>query len=189
MRYRELRARNPQISHPRCLQSPPRDYQPGAIGRTMACTVGRRAIDSPACSAVNHPERDPAGSALPPPFAGWFAGRGWEPHPHQLALLARAGDPATLLIAPTGGGKTLAGFLPSLVELGPRPAPGPAHDLRLPPEGAGGRHPPQPRRPGRRDGARGPRRGPHRRHRRRRPRPPAGRPAAHPADHARNRSR
>jgi len=32
-------------------------------------------------------------------------------------MLARAGDPATLLIAPTGGGKTLAGFLPTLAEL------------------------------------------------------------------------
>ena len=38
-------------------------------------------------------------------------------HPHQAALLARDDDPATLLIAPTGGGKTLAGFLPSLVDL------------------------------------------------------------------------
>ena len=55
---------------------------------------------------------------LPNPFAAWFAGRGWTPHPHQLALLAaaRAGR-STLLIAPTGGGKTLAGFLPSLVAL------------------------------------------------------------------------
>ncbi len=32
-------------------------------------------------------------------------------------MLARAQDPATLLIAPTGGGKTMAGFLPSLNEL------------------------------------------------------------------------
>jgi ATP-dependent helicase Lhr and Lhr-like helicase len=32
-------------------------------------------------------------------------------------MLARADDPATLLIAPTGGGKTLAGFLPTLAEL------------------------------------------------------------------------
>ena len=32
-------------------------------------------------------------------------------------MLSRAGDPALLLIAPTGGGKTLAGFLPSLAEL------------------------------------------------------------------------
>jgi ATP-dependent Lhr-like helicase len=32
-------------------------------------------------------------------------------------MLERADAPATLLIAPTGGGKTLAGFLPSLAEL------------------------------------------------------------------------
>jgi len=32
-------------------------------------------------------------------------------------MLARAEDPATLLIAPTGGGKTLAGFLPTLADL------------------------------------------------------------------------
>ncbi|MBP7001606.1 ligase-associated DNA damage response DEXH box helicase [Amaricoccus sp.] len=69
---------------------------------------------------------------LPEPFAGWFAGRGWTPHPHQLALLARAADPATLLIAPTGGGKTLAGFLPSLVELGAAPPPG-LHTLYVSP--------------------------------------------------------
>jgi ATP-dependent Lhr-like helicase len=55
---------------------------------------------------------------LPELFAGWFAGRGWSPRPHQLDMLeaARAGHSA-LLIAPTGGGKTLAGFLPSLIQL------------------------------------------------------------------------
>ena len=44
--------------------------------------------------------------------------RGWAPRAHQLELLgvARAGRSA-LLIAPTGAGKTLAGFLPTLVEL------------------------------------------------------------------------
>jgi ATP-dependent helicase Lhr and Lhr-like helicase len=56
-------------------------------------------------------------SALPPPFSDWFAARGWQVHPHQQALLSRAGEPALLLLAPTGGGKTLAGFLPTLVEL------------------------------------------------------------------------
>jgi ATP-dependent Lhr-like helicase len=55
---------------------------------------------------------------LPEPFARWFAGRGWVPRAHQLELLAKARDGrSALLIAPTGGGKTLAGFLPSLVEL------------------------------------------------------------------------
>ncbi len=53
--------------------------------------------------------------SLPPDFQDWFARQGWQPHPHQIALLEAKGD--TLLIAPTGGGKTLAGFLPSLVDL------------------------------------------------------------------------
>jgi ATP-dependent Lhr-like helicase len=55
---------------------------------------------------------------LPEPFARWFASRGWTPRTHQLELLAKArAGRSALLIAPTGGGKTLAGFLPSLVEL------------------------------------------------------------------------
>jgi ATP-dependent Lhr-like helicase len=59
---------------------------------------------------------------LPPRFAAWFADRGWAPRSHQLEMVAkaRAGRDA-LLIAPTGGGKTLAGFLPSLIELAERP--------------------------------------------------------------------
>ncbi|TDL76329.1 ligase-associated DNA damage response DEXH box helicase [Palleronia sediminis] len=56
-------------------------------------------------------------TALPPPFADWFATRGWTVHPHQQEMLERAHEPATLMIAPTGGGKTLAGFLPTLIEL------------------------------------------------------------------------
>ncbi len=55
---------------------------------------------------------------LPPQFADWFAQRGWNARPHQLALLKAARERRpTLLIAPTGAGKTLAGFLPSLVQL------------------------------------------------------------------------
>ncbi len=70
-------------------------------------------------------------ASLPAPFADWFARRGWTPHPHQLALLARE-DASTLLIAPTGGGKTLAGFLPSLIALGAAPPPG-LHTLYVSP--------------------------------------------------------
>lgn len=56
--------------------------------------------------------------ALPVPFTRWFADKGWQPRAHQLELLARAeAGESTLLIAPTGAGKTLAGFLPSLTDL------------------------------------------------------------------------
>jgi ATP-dependent Lhr-like helicase len=63
-------------------------------------------------------------SALPERFSDWFVRRGWLPRPHQLELLAKAqAGKSVLLIAPTGGGKTLAGFLPTLVELAGRGAP------------------------------------------------------------------
>ncbi|MCF3642227.1 ligase-associated DNA damage response DEXH box helicase [Rhizobium sp. TRM95111] len=56
--------------------------------------------------------------SLPAPFSAWFAGKGWQPRPHQMELLARAAaGESLLLIAPTGAGKTLAGFLPSLTDL------------------------------------------------------------------------
>ncbi len=55
--------------------------------------------------------------ALPPKFTDWFAAKGWFIHPHQQAMLDRADAPALLLIAPTGGGKTLSGFLPTLIDL------------------------------------------------------------------------
>jgi ATP-dependent Lhr-like helicase len=70
---------------------------------------------------------------LPERFAAWFAAQGWVARPHQLAMLdaARAGE-SVLLIAPTGGGKTLAGFLPSLVDLATDPRPG-LHTLYVSP--------------------------------------------------------
>lgn len=79
-------------------------------------------------------------TSLPPLFADWFASRGWAPRRHQLEMVAagQAGRHA-LLVAPTGGGKTLAGFLPSLIDLaerGPKPATGPGsgvHTLYLSP--------------------------------------------------------
>jgi ATP-dependent Lhr-like helicase len=71
-------------------------------------------------------------NALPEPLAKWFAAKGWTLHPHQIAMLHAAQDPSTLLVAPTGGGKTLAGFLPTLAELGGKPPPG-LHTLYISP--------------------------------------------------------
>jgi len=60
----------------------------------------------------------PPTARLPDRFEKWFGSRGWTPREHQLALLEKArADRSALLIAPTGAGKTLAGFLPTLVEL------------------------------------------------------------------------
>ena len=48
----------------------------------------------------------------------WFAARGWTPRAHQSALVeAHQAGRSALLIAPTGAGKTLAGFMPSLIDL------------------------------------------------------------------------
>ena len=52
---------------------------------------------------------------LPSLFQDWFASKGWTVRPHQLALVEARHS--VLLVAPTGGGKTLAGFLPSLIDL------------------------------------------------------------------------
>ncbi|WP_404712635.1 ligase-associated DNA damage response DEXH box helicase [Sphingomonas sp. MMS24-J13] len=59
---------------------------------------------------------------LPVALSDWFSQRGWAPRRYQLEMVdaARAGAHA-LLVAPTGAGKTLAGFLPSLVDLTEHP--------------------------------------------------------------------
>ena len=62
---------------------------------------------------------------LPPKFADWFTARGWQIRDHQMQCLeAAAKGQSFLLNAPTGGGKTLAGFLPSLIALHGLPARG-----------------------------------------------------------------
>ncbi|MES2753347.1 MAG: ligase-associated DNA damage response DEXH box helicase [Pseudomonadota bacterium] len=70
---------------------------------------------------------------LPKPLADWFASRGWTPRRHQLEMLeqGRAGRHA-LLVAATGAGKTLAGFLPTLTELIEAPSAG-LHTLYVSP--------------------------------------------------------
>jgi ATP-dependent Lhr-like helicase len=87
----------------------------GIAGDSRYVLVAMRRRRSP-------PLAEPSG--LPIAFHAWFASRGWRPRPHQIAVLeaTQAGHHA-LLIAPTGGGKTLSGFLPSLITLSERPPP------------------------------------------------------------------
>ena len=59
-------------------------------------------------------------TALPPEIAAWFAARDWRVRRHQLEMLAAAqGGHHALLVAETGAGKTLAGFLPTLADFAP----------------------------------------------------------------------
>ncbi|MDD3799732.1 MAG: ligase-associated DNA damage response DEXH box helicase [Novosphingobium sp.] len=80
-----------------------------------------------------------SGAVLPPELGTWFAGRGWRVREHQQAMYgaARAGRHA-LLVADTGAGKTLAGFLPTLADfcpssLGGAPPPEGLHTLYVSP--------------------------------------------------------
>lgn len=70
---------------------------------------------------------------LPNIINSWFAARGWQVRAHQLAMLdAAAKGRHALLTAPTGAGKTLAGFLPTLADLAINPAEG-LHTLYISP--------------------------------------------------------
>lgn len=70
---------------------------------------------------------------LPAAFSQWFAQRGWSLRAYQADMLNRTITRAsTLLIAPTGAGKTLSGFLPSLLALHQSPQQG-LHTLYISP--------------------------------------------------------
>jgi len=70
---------------------------------------------------------------LHPQITGWFDAKGWQVRPHQLAVVeATESGASALLIAPTGAGKTLAGFLPTLNDLAHHPRQG-IHTLYISP--------------------------------------------------------
>jgi len=78
-------------------------------------------------------------AAIPPEITDWFAGRGWRVRRHQAEMLAAsdAGKHA-MLVADTGAGKTLAGFLPTLADfcpsrIGDGAAPDGLHTLYISP--------------------------------------------------------
>ena len=114
---------------------------------------------APATPASAHrdpatPAPDTAETVLPAAFARLVRRARLAAARASAGAAARRPRPgrSTLLIAPTGAGKTLAGFLPSLVELHERAEATPgarrrhAHALHLAAEGARRRHRAQPRR-------------------------------------------
>jgi ATP-dependent Lhr-like helicase len=109
------------------------DYGEAGKGRQRVSVAAAASENVAPRYSLPVPKTTSSVTSLPAPFAGWFATRGWQPHAHQMEMLAaaRAGESA-LLIAPTGGGKTLAGFLPTLVELAERPGEG-FHTLYISP--------------------------------------------------------
>jgi ATP-dependent Lhr-like helicase len=91
-----------------------------------------RRTDAPP-SAIGGGLTTPLPASLPPPLQAWFAARGWSPRSHQLDMLREAqGGRHALLVAATGAGKTLAGFLPTLADLIDSPAEG-LHTLYVSP--------------------------------------------------------
>ena len=70
---------------------------------------------------------------LPKPFQKWFTQQKWQLRDYQASMLEFAqAKQSTLLIAPTGAGKTLSGFLPSLIDLYEHPRQG-LHTLYISP--------------------------------------------------------
>ena len=80
-----------------------------------------------------------ADASLPAEIAQWFAARGWRVRRHQREMLAAdAAGRHALLVADTGAGKTLAGFLPTLAAFAPsrldgKPPPEGLHTLYVSP--------------------------------------------------------
>ncbi len=62
---------------------------------------------------------------IPVLFSSWFEDKQWSVRPYQKQMVkAFAEQRSTLLIAPTGAGKTLSGFLPTLIDLAKHPQTG-----------------------------------------------------------------
>ena len=79
----------------------------------------------------------PPNATLPPELGEWFTRRGWQVRQHQTEMLAvDAVGRHALLVADTGAGKTLAGFLPTLAAFAPSrgaPPPDRLHTLYVSP--------------------------------------------------------
>ena len=68
------------------------------------------------------------------PLTGWIKAKGWDWFDHQIKGLAAAREGRDfILFAPTGAGKTLSGFLPTLIDLHENGSTGHLHTLYVSP--------------------------------------------------------
>ncbi|MDJ0979550.1 MAG: ligase-associated DNA damage response DEXH box helicase [Erythrobacter sp.] len=69
---------------------------------------------------MNAPLANLPKAEVPPEIRAWFDARGWRIRRHQTDMLVKAREGRdALLVADTGAGKTLAGFLPTLCDFAP----------------------------------------------------------------------
>ncbi len=82
---------------------------------------------------MNQPREPICAAPIPTYIHHWFQHKGWTIHPYQQQMFDFfAQRQSVLLVAPTGGGKTLASFLPALAELGTQSTKG-LHTLYISP--------------------------------------------------------
>ena len=68
------------------------------------------------------------------PLSEWMTNRQWKWFPHQIEAAKHAGSGNDVLVlAPTGAGKTLSGFLPSFLDIHERGSNGCLHTLYISP--------------------------------------------------------
>ncbi|MEC7156116.1 MAG: DEAD/DEAH box helicase, partial [Pseudomonadota bacterium] len=68
------------------------------------------------------------------PLTGWLKDRGWDWFDHQVEAASQAlAGRDVIVFAPTGAGKTLAGFLPSFLDIAERGSTGKLHTLYISP--------------------------------------------------------
>ena len=85
------------------------------------------------------PSHDPQYRQPPPhlqshPLTGWLKARGWDWFDHQIEAADHAlAGKDVIVFAPTGAGKTLAGFLPSFLDIAWRGSTGRLHTLYISP--------------------------------------------------------
>lgn len=108
----------------------------GAFHRSYRVDIG---VDRLYIELMVQPSHDVQYRQAPPhlqshPLTGWLKDRGWDWFDHQVEAASQAlAGRDVIVFAPTGAGKTLAGFLPSFLDIAERGSTGRLHTLYISP--------------------------------------------------------